>query len=143
MSTTSTSKDAAVHVVCACNAGYMMPLTVMLSSLVDHFDRERDLTVHVLNSDSTQEQRDGGTKSLKMIRPDWDRVEVKWYSVVPPKLAVKQVRHHTHDIFSRFLAPALLPEEIDRALYLDCDIVVLKDIGELWDSTAGSPAVEG
>jgi lipopolysaccharide biosynthesis glycosyltransferase len=140
MSTTSTSKDA-VHVVCACNAGYMMPMTVMLSSLVDHFDRDRDLTIHVLNSNSTQEQRDGVTKSLKMMRPDWNRVRVKWYSVVPPNLAVKQVRRHTHDIFSRFLAPFLLPEEIDRALYLDCDIVVLKDIGELWDSTAGSPAV--
>jgi lipopolysaccharide biosynthesis glycosyltransferase len=130
-----------VHVVCACNAGYIMPLCVMLSSLVDHFDRERELVVHVLNSDATTQQRDNVKESIRLIRPDSKLINVKWYAVELPTFTVKQTRSLTRDAFSRYFAPQLLPETIERALYLDCDIVVLKDISLLYDSTADSPAV--
>jgi lipopolysaccharide biosynthesis glycosyltransferase len=32
----------------------------------------------------------------------------------------------------RFLAPEILPPEVNRALYLDCDLVVLEDLRPLW-----------
>lgn len=33
----------------------------------------------------------------------------------------------------RLLAPDLLPDEINRIIYLDCDIIVNTDIGDIWD----------
>ena len=35
--------------------------------------------------------------------------------------------------YARLLLPELVPSSVTRLLYLDCDIVVLRDIGELFD----------
>jgi lipopolysaccharide biosynthesis glycosyltransferase len=127
-----------VHVVCACNSGYIMPLCVMLASLADHFNRERELVIHILNSDSTQELRDNVTKSIEAVWPQPNKVTVNWYKVELNTFAVKQVRRLTMDAFSRLDAPQILPQDIEWALYLDCDIVVLHDISGLYDAAAGS-----
>jgi lipopolysaccharide biosynthesis glycosyltransferase len=36
-------------------------------------------------------------------------------------------------VFARFLIPDLLPPEIDRVIYLDQDVLVLKDLTALWE----------
>lgn len=36
-------------------------------------------------------------------------------------------------MYYRLLAPTVLPEELDRILYLDCDIVVNDDLTEFWN----------
>ena len=130
-----------IHVTCACNAGYIMPMCAMLSSLVDHFDPERALGIHILCSDATRQQRKDVEESVRLARPDSKLISVHWYDVNLPKFAVKQTRGHTLDVFSRYYAPYLLPENIERALYLDGDIILQADISELFDSTAGSPAL--
>ena len=128
-----------VHVVCACNSGYIMPLCVMLTSLADHFNKDRELVIHVLNSDSTQELRDNVTKSIEAVWPKPNNVTVNWYKVELPTFAIKQVRRHTMDVFSRYYAPYLLPQDIVHVFYLDCDIVLQADISTVYDAAAASP----
>ena len=36
--------------------------------------------------------------------------------------------------YFRMLLPTLLPKEIRRILYLDCDVIILQDISELYKS---------
>jgi lipopolysaccharide biosynthesis glycosyltransferase len=130
-----------VHVTCASNAGYIMPMCAMLSSLVDHFDRERELFIHILSSDATPQQQEDVKESVRLARPDSKLIHVRWYDVNLPKFAVKQTRRHTLDVFSRYYAPYLIPDDVERALYLDGDIILQADVSELFDSTAGSPAL--
>jgi lipopolysaccharide biosynthesis glycosyltransferase len=56
-----------------------------------------------------------------------------------PTFAVKQVRRHTMDVFSRYYAPYLLPQDIVHVFYLDCDIVLQADISTVYDAAAASP----
>jgi lipopolysaccharide biosynthesis glycosyltransferase len=131
-----------IHITCASNAGYIMPMTVMLSSLIDHFATDRELYIHILNSDATPQQRDDVEESVRLARPDSKLIHVKWYKVELPAFScVKQTRRHTLDVFSRYYAPYLIPETVERALYLDGDIILQADVSELFDSTAGSPAL--
>lgn len=37
-------------------------------------------------------------------------------------------------VYARYLIPRLLPENIKRAIYMDQDMIVQKDIGELWST---------
>jgi len=40
-----------VHLLCASNTRYIMPLTVMLTSVVCNYKSDRPLHIHVLTSD--------------------------------------------------------------------------------------------
>lgn len=37
-------------------------------------------------------------------------------------------------VFARFMIPTLLPDTIDRVIYLDQDVIVLQDLAPLWDT---------
>ncbi len=49
-------------------------------------------------------------------------------------------KYLTKEAYLRFLAPEVLPAEVGRVVYLDSDLVVIEDIGGLWDlDLAGRP----
>ncbi|GAG40908.1 unnamed protein product, partial [marine sediment metagenome] len=63
---------------------------------------------------------------VEVLRPDLSAVRA---------LAVP--RFPSPGVYLRLLAPELLPLGVERALYLDSDIVVLGDLGRLWDTDLG------
>jgi lipopolysaccharide biosynthesis glycosyltransferase len=50
----------------------------------------------------------------------------------PALLAVKQRAHISAASYYRLALPKRLPLEMDRIIYLDTDVIVLRDIAELW-----------
>jgi lipopolysaccharide biosynthesis glycosyltransferase len=132
------SKLAPVHLICACNSNFNMPMCVMLSSVVEHFSKNRDLIIHAISNDATAKDRENVRQSIRMVRPSLERIDIHWYSIdaaLLEKLPFK-TDHLSRDAYARLFAPYLLPESCKRAVYLDCDMVVLADIAELYDSTA-------
>ena len=120
-----------------------MPLCVMLTSVVEHFSEGRDLIVHIISNDATAQDREKVRESIAMVRPDLEHVELHWYAIdasVLEKLPLKAV-HLSRDTYARLFAPYLLPATCERAIYLDCDLVVMADIAELFDSTANDGTV--
>jgi lipopolysaccharide biosynthesis glycosyltransferase len=49
--------------------------------------------------------------------------------------------YYTRHVFYRLLMPELLPNEIEKALYLDCDIVVRQPLSDLWNIDISEYAV--
>lgn len=53
----------------------------------------------------------------------------------------------THDwtraIYARLLLPTLLPDSIERVIYLDADTLVLDRLADLWNTPLGSNAIAG
>ena len=43
--------------------------------------------------------------------------------------------------YYRCMFSAILPEEVDKVLYLDCDIVILGDISEYWNTDMSNYSV--
>jgi len=51
-------------------------------------------------------------------------------SIVDKKI---DIQRYSLSMFSRLIADTLLPEQIEKLIYLDCDVIVNGDIRALWD----------
>jgi lipopolysaccharide biosynthesis glycosyltransferase len=52
-------------------------------------------------------------------------------------------RDWTTAIYARLLIPELLPQDIERVLYLDADCIVIADLSPLWQMNMGVAAIAG
>lgn len=49
--------------------------------------------------------------------------------------------YYTRHVFYRLLMPELLPQNVEKALYLDCDIIVRHSLKELWNIDISNYAI--
>lgn len=117
-----------MNIVCGCDANFVPHLATMLLSLVENNERH-SLRIFVLCDGSLP----GHEKLVTMLRGH--RAELSLISVEESLIEKLFVHYHfSRAIYMRLLMGELLPREIDRLLYLDCDLIVRGDIGELWDT---------
>jgi len=128
-----------IHVLCAANSTYAMPLAVMLTSLVCHYQSSRSLHLHIVASDISDSLRQKIEASVLNNKKGAYHLEFHWTSFDPSHLKNLPVggeanQHITSEAYSRLLVADALPPSCERVIYLDCDLVVLKDIALLHDA---------
>ena len=118
----------------AVDENYAPFLAVTLRSIIDHFNRDYHYVVYILTSDLT----DYTFKRLaKMEDPD---CEIKFVNIqeqlkkIGGKLFTRD--YYTNATYYRIFIQNLFPQ-YDKVLYLDCDILVLGDISELYNIDLG------
>ena len=119
-----------IVVVCGTDNRYTAPLAVTLRSAIDHLDPQRSILAYVLYSDVTDEDRRRVSHDLPS-----NRCAVRWIPVDASKVAGVPLwgRMPVSTYFKLFLTE-LLPADITRAVWLDCDLLVLDDLSVLWDT---------
>ncbi len=133
-----------IHIACNTDHNYVRYCAVTLVSLFEN-NLEQDFTVHIIAQDISETDIDIlttlGKKYKNTIRyytPDTQALEGFTIRATHNRLSIAA--------YYRCFLSALLPKDIDRVLYLDCDIVVLGDITPLWqtplDSNIGVAVVE-
>lgn len=113
------------------NKEYIPHFLTMLNSLsVNNSDSEFD--VYVMYSDL--EDDDKSYISAK-IKPNVNLI----YIFVDNAIfrGAPKVKRYPYEIYYRIFAPIMLPEHIDRILYLDSDIIVRKNIDMLYNEAFG------
>lgn len=105
----------------------------MLRSLTDNLGAGRSVTAHIIF-----EALSSATRARLEASVPTDCLRIQWTPVVHtgPASASTPIRVYDHISavsYFRLLLPELLPAEMSRVIYLDCDLVVLGDIGLLWD----------
>lgn len=131
----STSPDPTIHVLMSSDNGFARPLMVSLYSLVQHFKGNRPLVIHLLDFGITDENL---AKIREIVRHpqitlDWRKqTDIAWM----PKAAIDAGT--TPAQCARMLAASIFPDT-DKILFLDADIVVQADVGELWDIPLTAP----
>jgi hypothetical protein len=68
---------------------------------------------------------------------------LRWVTIAGDRLAflrntLRDFDHTSVASYYRLLLPDAVPPEIDKLIYLDCDLVVLRDIAALWDIDVGN-----
>jgi Glycosyl transferase family 8 len=117
-----------VHVACCFDRKMELPFLVLASSLKRHLKGDRKVVLHAFHSDPIADhlayfvELNSATFELR-LRPIENRFHgpVTWPS------------HLTAATLLRLLLPSVL-KDIDRVVYLDCDLVVLRDITTLYDT---------
>lgn len=125
-----------VHLVLAADDGYARALAAAGRSAVATLSPDRRLCIHVLDVGISQANRAAVVRSLA-----GDRVEVAWVEGVRERVAdLPSIWWFTQAIHARLLIPDLLTREVERAVYLDCDVIVERDLGELFDTAMADDA---
>ena len=118
-----------VVIACSANASYILPLTVMLTSVRAHLPAHRHLDIHIIDEDIPEPEKTHIRRSL-----DFDAVTISWHT--PDRsllIGVPLWGRLPVCVYNKLLVPDVLPEEVRTALWLDCDTLVLGDISPLWD----------
>jgi len=118
-----------MNILVTLNENYVGPLKVMLWSLFFNNPGEsfRVYLIHSSISDQSVAELEAFVSkkghTLHVIR-----VQDDWFTDAPVVL------HYSKEMYYRLLAYKLLPAELEKALYLDPDILVINPIRELYDT---------
>lgn len=117
------------HVTCNTDNNYAQHCVAMLCSLFDN-NKELDFCVHILINNLSDDNKNAIIGLSKQYGN-----EIIFHVVDESLLEGLQYRKHrplTKAAYYRVLLPSILDQSIDRVLYLDCDMIVLRGISDLY-----------
>lgn len=121
-----------MNIVCATDDNFVQHCCVMLVSLLLH---NKNVHAFILTEGLIPEN----------VRIISEEVEAKGGKVTFCKVdssiaerfpmpSIKGLNHISRATYYRLLIPELLPRDIDKAIYLDCDIVINSSLNDLWNT---------
>lgn len=117
------------NVVINTDDNYIQHCMAMLCSLFEN-NKEHYITVHVLMRDLS----DFSKKKIADLAAKYSN-KCEFYRVDESPLDGVQFRKQrplSKAAYYRLLLSSVLPQDIDKVLYLDCDIIVLRDLSEIF-----------
>lgn len=121
-----------LNIATAADESYLLPLMVTLSSLREKLRPSLRPVVYLLNRGLTEKQ----------IARIADLVET--HSIVPGDEAMEKLPKHSAfppEATFPLLLPDVLPKSVRRILFLDPDMLVLDDVGQIWESGLGENVI--
>ena len=116
-----------VHICAACDDKYSKYLGVLITSILRQTDQP--LSFYVLCSGLSPKSQE----KIKLLREIRD-FELCFIEVNPHFFDGFNYNFYSVEVWYRLLIGKMLPPEVKRVLYLDCDMVVVGDIGEVYHS---------
>ena len=118
-----------IHIVLASDEKFVQHLAVTITSILINSPNE-EVFFHVLHNGLSEESK---SKLNEMFYTSFSKIDYKFISLNVFKSFPVWYNRISIIAYSRLKIPSLFPE-LKRIIYLDCDIVVLKNIRDLWDT---------
>lgn len=124
-----------IPLVFAVDDNYAPFLAVALRSILDNATAGNFYKVYVLNTEISELSKE------KLNEFNCDIMEIKYVDVAERMGRLSKDKIHLRDyytkaIYYRIFIPDLFPQ-FDKVLYVDCDVVVLEDIANLYNTELG------
>lgn len=124
-----------VPVFFSTDENYIPFLAVTVRSLIENASSDNNYELYILNTDLSEESK-SRILAMQTENVSINFVDVKErLSLLGNGLNLRD--YYTVSIYYRLFIPSMFPE-LQRAIYLDCDIVVLDDIAKLYDTEMGN-----
>lgn len=124
----------------AVDDGYMPFLAVTLQSLVDNSSADYYYLIKILYTNISEENKEK-IKKYERENVNIEFVDLNYYiGKIKDKLYTRD--YYSKTTYFRLFIPNLYPQ-YDKALYLDSDIVLLRDVAELFNIDMGDNLVGG
>ena len=118
----------AIEIVACTDHLYVMPAGVMIHSVCKN-NKDQEIRFHIVVDESvTEEDKADLTEVAKGHVLQFYYVDSRTFSTMP------LVTNLTYAAYFRLLIPRILPEDIHKVLYLDCDIIVRHSLLPLWET---------
>ncbi len=110
------------NIVFVIDKNYFFHINVLIKSIIENNDKQK-IFFHIITNENLN---NFFVKKLK--------IKYKIYLINGDIFKRFKITHHiTHSTYYRFLIPNILPEYIDKVLYLDADTIVDGDISEIFE----------
>ncbi len=120
-----------MNILFACDSHYAIPLTVCITSIFEN-NKDNNINIFVLYSTLTEEQKNILVDLAKKYNQKINLIQVaEHYFSTAPTL------RWTKETYYRLLVCDLLPANLDRLLYFDCDIIINKPLEVLYNLNLG------
>jgi len=134
-------KRETINILCATDNNYAPYCGIMLTSLFDS-NRDCHFVVYVFEDGSVTGEN--VKKYQRLAKKYGNEIVLKTIDESMVKgFPVNEKTHITLPTYFRLLAADLLPKEINKIIYLDCDVVVVGDIKLLWNVKLDGFALAG
>lgn len=110
-----------IHIALSADAAFTVPLGLCLRSIMQSAQPGTEYHFHLLDS---------GINRNLLLKGGF--TNISWYDVADKLRDLPSGGRFPTSIYHRFLLPLLLPENIERVIYLDCDTLVRRDLTELY-----------
>lgn len=127
-----------MNIVCSIDNNYVEHCCVMLCSFFRN-NLEEQHTIFLLGESLTV-----GNQGIINNLVELYNGKFIYYQVAPEALQdcpIKETDHLTIATYFRLFMARLLPQKVDKILYLDCDIVIDGSLKELWDTNLDNYAL--
>ena len=122
----------------ASNDKYVPYLDVAILSIVENSSKENNYEIIVLKTDISEENQN------KLLKHSRDNIKIKFYDVntilEPIKKQLPDMFYYTLAAYYRLFIETAFPQ-YDKAIYLDCDLVLMTDIAQLFKEDLGNNLV--
>ena len=120
-----------------------MPCGVTMISLLEN-NKNNPIVFHIIGMDLKKESKE----KLLSISLGYKDVSVLFYEIKKElleshKFSLFDSKHLSLATYSRLFLEEILPQNIDKILYLDCDMIIAKDLSDLWNTDIGNYSVAG
>lgn len=119
-----------INILCSTDENYIPLCGIMLTSLFEN-NKKHDVEVFVMSSIKGDKEKqkllDLANSYAQTLR--FLDIDKNIFSNCP----IRPSDYLTLAAYYRIIAPTILPNDIDKILYLDCDIIICGDLYELWN----------
>tara|TARA_Y100001960_G_scaffold247860_1_gene263308 strand:- start:64 stop:909 length:846 start_codon:yes stop_codon:yes gene_type:complete len=109
-----------MHIVFCADGNFLKPLELAVFSLLR--TQKEPFTLHILMLD------DFSTQNLYKLANEYN-CDLKLYSF---STDLSEKGRFSRAMYGRLFIPALLSSNVEKVIYLDCDVMVKKDLADLW-----------
>lgn len=128
-----------MNIVCATDDNFVQHCCIMLVSLLCH---NKDVDVYIMTEGLIANNRNKIEEEVRVKNGRLHFCYVQGDLIKDlPLSKEKGLTHISRATYYRLLIADILPKEINRVLYLDCDIVVNDSIQELWETDMTGMAI--
>ncbi|MEL6671273.1 MAG: glycosyltransferase family 8 protein [Bacteroidota bacterium] len=122
-----------MHICFSSDSHYVQHLGVTLISLLEHNRAAGKIHVYIIDGGITPAQK---AQLEDLVRP-YD-TEMTFLSIDSALFQGFMVdKHITLASYYRIVLPDILPPQVEKILYLDCDLLVLDSLRDLWHTDLG------
>lgn len=135
-----------IIVVCAADSNYAMPLAVTLRSALENLKGNCKIIFYIIDGGITDFNKQKILKSLILESCEVEFIQISdsltsditiAHESIESKNIETKAKYISVASFYRLLIPQLLPEQVEKVIYLDCDLVVKGDLEQLWQTDLG------
>ncbi len=127
-----------MNIVYASDNGFAEYLGISMLSLFESNTESADIDIYILDGGISQTNKD----HLQQIAGSFDR-NIYFLNVESLLKSDMKQQRGSLSTFSRLYLTRLMPENIDKVLYLDCDILVVNSLEGMYNTELGDNYIAG